>query len=101
MRSVPENYWRRLAVDLTGDHVLGEADEGGQVRMTPTRRYRGTYIIGQPGTGKTTLIENMVLQDLRAGHGLALITPEQDTIVDHILRIGDHGNAALAPTRAK
>jgi len=85
MRSVPENYWRRLAADLMGDHVLGEATEGGQVRMSPTRRYRGTYIIGQPGTGKTTLIENMVLQDIRADHGLALITPERDTIVDHIL----------------
>ena len=87
MRSVPENYWRRLANNLAGDFALGEATDGAQVRMSPTRRYRGTYIIGQPGTGKTTLIENLVLQDLRAGHGLALITPEQDTVVDHILPI--------------
>lgn len=85
MRSVPENYWRGLAGELMGDLALGEAPDGRPVRMSATRRYRGTYIIGQPGTGKTTLIGSLILQDLLAGHGLALITPERETVDDHIL----------------
>ena len=33
------------------------------------------YIIGKTGTGKSTLLENMALQDLERGRGLALIGP--------------------------
>lgn len=36
------------------------------------------YIIGKTGTGKTTLIENMVISDIKDGNGLALIDPHGD-----------------------
>lgn len=36
------------------------------------------YIIGQTGTGKSTLLLNMALQDARNGHGFALIDPHGD-----------------------
>lgn len=36
------------------------------------------YIIGQTGTGKSTLIENIVQQDCRAGIGCCLIDPHGD-----------------------
>jgi hypothetical protein len=36
------------------------------------------YIIGKTGTGKSTLIENMVASDIKAGNGLALIDPHGD-----------------------
>ncbi len=36
------------------------------------------YIIGKTGTGKSTLIENMVIADIKAGNGLALIDPHGD-----------------------
>jgi TraM recognition site of TraD and TraG len=38
-------------------------------------RERHMYIIGRTGTGKTELLKTMILQDLRAGKGLALIDP--------------------------
>lgn len=38
------------------------------------------YIIGRTGTGKSTLIETLVLQDIAAGHGLALIDPHGDLV---------------------
>jgi len=43
------------------------------------RNRRGhIYLIGQTGTGKSTLMENMILSDLREGHGLALLDPHGD-----------------------
>lgn len=36
------------------------------------------YIIGKTGTGKTTLIENMVASDIKDGNGVALIDPHGD-----------------------
>jgi len=40
------------------------------------------YIIGKTGTGKSTLVENMVISDIRAGNGLALIDPHGDLAED-------------------
>jgi type IV secretory pathway TraG/TraD family ATPase VirD4 len=40
------------------------------------------YIIGKTGTGKSTLIENMAISDLRSGNGLALIDPHGDLTND-------------------
>jgi hypothetical protein len=36
------------------------------------------YILGKTGTGKSTLIQNMVVSDIRRGHGMALIDPHGD-----------------------
>ncbi|MFH1766916.1 MAG: type IV secretion system DNA-binding domain-containing protein [Patescibacteria group bacterium] len=42
-------------------------------------RRRHAYIIGKTGMGKTTLLENMILSDIYAGHGCAYIDPHGDT----------------------
>ncbi len=42
-------------------------------------RRRHVYIIGKTGMGKTTLLENMILSDIYAGHGCAYIDPHGDT----------------------
>ncbi len=36
------------------------------------------YIIGKTGTGKSTLLANMVISDIQNGNGLALIDPHGD-----------------------
>lgn len=36
------------------------------------------YILGQTGTGKTTLLEYMLRQDIRAGRGCAILDPHGD-----------------------
>ena len=41
-------------------------------------RRRHTYIIGKSGTGKTTLIANMAIDDIRKGRGVAVIDPHGD-----------------------
>ncbi|MFC1703001.1 type IV secretory system conjugative DNA transfer family protein, partial [Patescibacteria group bacterium] len=50
-------------------------------------RRRHMYVIGKTGMGKTTLLENMVLSDIHAGHGVTYIDPHGDTakkILDYI-----------------
>jgi type IV secretory pathway TraG/TraD family ATPase VirD4 len=41
-------------------------------------RFSHVYIIGKTGTGKSTLIETMALQDLERGNGFALVDPHGD-----------------------
>jgi hypothetical protein len=36
------------------------------------------YILGKTGTGKSTLIQNMIASDIKRGHGLALLDPHGD-----------------------
>lgn len=43
-------------------------------------RFSHIYIIGKTGTGKSTLLEGMALQDLERGHGFALIDPHGDLV---------------------
>lgn len=50
-----------------------------EIRLSPEDRRRHTYIIGQTGTGKSTLLENLALQDMLAGNGFAFIDPHGDT----------------------
>lgn len=40
------------------------------------------YLIGKTGTGKSTLLKTMVLQDLMNGRGLALLDPHGDLVQD-------------------
>ena len=47
-------------------------------------RMRHMFILGQTGTGKSTLMEYMILQDIRAGRGVALIDPHGD-LADEIV----------------
>ncbi len=44
------------------------------------------YAIGQTGTGKSTLLETMILQDLAVGEGLALLDPHGDLVERVVLR---------------
>lgn len=65
--------------------LLGTDVQSGQpVELGLRERQQGMYIIGRPGTGKTTLIEHMVVQDMEAGLGLCVLDPHGD-LVDAIL----------------
>jgi hypothetical protein len=43
--------------------------------MTPKDRQRHFYIVGQTGVGKSWLLANMALQDIKAGKGVCFIDP--------------------------
>lgn len=63
-----------------------------EVRLAPDDRQRHCYLIGQTGTGKTTLLHNLIMQDIRAGRGVCLLDPHGD-LVSRVL-------AELPPERA-
>lgn len=47
-------------------------------------RFRHTFILGQTGVGKSTLMESMILKDINNGKGIAVIDPHGD-MVDSIV----------------
>ena len=50
-----------------------------QIRLGEKDRRRHTYIIGQTGTGKSKLLENLAYQDMMDGRGFAFIDPHGDS----------------------
>ncbi len=67
--------------------VLGENQHAGQARrvtLNPDQRVRHTHVIGASGTGKSTLLLNLILQDIGRGEGLAVLDPHGD-LIDAIL----------------
>jgi len=50
-------------------------------------RRRHVYVIGQTGTGKTTLLRNMMLDDMARGAGLCVVDPHGDLFADLLGRI--------------
>jgi hypothetical protein len=56
------------------------------VRLSPDQRVRHTHIIGASGTGKSTLLFNLIRQDIESGEGVAVLDPHGD-LVDRVLGI--------------
>ena len=50
-----------------------------EIRLGVKDRRRHAYIIGQTGTGKSVLLENLAYQDMLAGRGFAFIDPHGDS----------------------
>jgi hypothetical protein len=54
------------------------------IRHSEDDRRRHFYVVGQSGTGKSTLMEEMVKQDIKNGKGVCVIDPHGE-FVDHVL----------------
>ncbi len=50
-------------------------------------RRRHMYIIGKTGTGKSQLLEEMIAQDIEAGHGVGVIDPHGDLVHNVLKRV--------------
>jgi len=57
-----------------------------EVRMLDEDRRRHFYIVGQTGTGKSSLLKEMIRQDIEAGKGLALLEPHGD-LAEEVLEL--------------
>lgn len=70
--------------------LIGESSYQGQSRpvyITDDDRRRHVYIIGQTGTGKSVLLNNMTMEDMAHGKGFAVIDPHGEFaqfVVEHI-----------------
>jgi len=58
------------------------------IKMDDRRRHM--YVIGKTGMGKTNLLENLAIQDIQKGHGIAFIDPHGDTAEKLIKAIPAH-----------
>ncbi|MBL9084983.1 MAG: type IV secretory system conjugative DNA transfer family protein [Planctomycetales bacterium] len=54
--------------------------------ILPDDRFRHVYLIGQTGTGKSTLMLNLAAADIAAGRSVILLDPHGD-LCDHLLSI--------------
>ena len=69
---------------------LGKVDHHNKMTKFGIRtvdRAKHMYIIGKTGTGKSTFLENMIVQDIQNGNGLAFIDPHgtaASKILDYI-----------------
>ena len=50
------------------------------VYMKQDDRRRHLYMIGQTGTGKSVLMQNLIVQDIKAGNGVCMIDPHGDAV---------------------
>jgi hypothetical protein len=69
--------------------LLGENEHAGEtvpVRLARDQRVKHCHIIGTSGTGKSTLLFNLIRQDIENGEGIAVLDPHGD-LVDRILGI--------------
>lgn len=81
----PNIYWLNAKrgpapqqVPEKGDLYLGKSIFRGQDRsvyLLNADRRRHVYIIGATGVGKSTIMAQMILQDIRAGRGVCFIDP--------------------------
>lgn len=55
--------------------------------MSEEDRLRHFYVIGQTGTGKTTLLRNMIVQDIMNGEGVCFIDPHGSDVQDILARV--------------
>ena len=62
------------------------AGETVEVRLSPEQRTRHCHIIGASGTGKSTLLFNLIRQDIENGEGVAVLDPHGD-LINRILGI--------------
>lgn len=62
---------------LLGYNVFRGAKKA--IRLGLSDRQRHMYVVGQTGTGKSTFLENLALQDMLNGGGFAFVDPHGDT----------------------
>lgn len=71
------------------DVVVGINTYGGEeipIGFTANQRNMHMYVTGKTGMGKSTMIENMVLQDIENGKGICVIDAHGD-MINHILTL--------------
>lgn len=64
-----------------------------EIFVTEKDRMRHFYVIGQTGTGKSVFLQNLIVQDIQAGHGVCMIDPHGSDIEDIL--------GAIPPERAQ
>lgn len=61
-----------------------------EVCINERDRSRHCYILGATGTGKSTLLTNMIIQDIASGQGVTVLDPHGDLFQQLLAHVPDH-----------
>lgn len=73
--------------------LLGHSRREGvtrDIRISRDDRRKHMYAVGQTGTGKSTLLLNMILQDIENNEGVAVLDPHGELVDEVLLRLPKH-----------
>jgi hypothetical protein len=76
-----QNYGRTIAQDRYSSTKLGMSSEDGMLH---------THILGPTGVGKSTLLLNLITQDMQANRAVIVVDPKGDLITDILSRIPEN-----------
>lgn len=80
-----ENKQEKKDITLFAETTFRNENKKFGIKTDDRRRH--VYLIGKTGMGKTTMMENMIYQDIHDGRGVALVDPHGDfveKILDYI-----------------
>ena len=70
--------------------ILGESDFRGdkrEVRIADDDMRRHVYVLGQTGVGKSVALKNMILDEIKKGHGICYVDPHGPDLEDLLASI--------------
>ena len=89
------SHWQSEQGTSRREPIISYCDLGTEIEtdelisIGDVERRSGLYILGKPGMGKTTLMVNLILQDIKHGHGLCFLDPHGDAIEEVLQRLPD------------
>ncbi|MBM3836015.1 MAG: DUF87 domain-containing protein [Verrucomicrobia bacterium] len=78
-KGVPEKFSKASGILLGQNVHHGQALD---VRLSPNERVRHVHVVGASGTGKSTLLLNLIRQDIENGQGVGVLDPHGDLVED-------------------
>jgi len=86
---VPEPTQQGVVV--SGRSEIGTDTHTGQlVHISQANRRQGLYMIGVNGTGKSTLLAHLIVQDIEQGLGVCLLDPHGDLTAQVLARVPEN-----------
>jgi hypothetical protein len=95
---LPDDFW----IGLFDEGTIGLSISLRQSRPTLDNaarymRRRHLYVVGQTSAGISTLLLNLIAQDLAAGQGLAVLDPHDDLAKTVLLHVPRNRNNVIMP----
>lgn len=83
--------WYKAKPQESKSRVFGVTDDNEQkeLSISPRDALEHTALLGPTGSGKSTVLQHLILSDIKAGRSVLVIDPKADLITDILERIPD------------
>lgn len=83
-------YWYKSPVyNIDKARIFAESLDGKQLNISDKDSRYHTAILGPTGSGKSTVMLNLIMQDIKAGRSVLVIDPKADLAHDVLARVPD------------